>query len=290
MLAGEGQLIVLGFRPFSLWGFRSRAISRGYPPGLRRMLGARRVADWLELLGYDVVADAQLSVHAALGRHRAASRRALGAAAPRLDQALARGRLPVEGAQARLHAHARSGREFRERAQPIGGLVKPTTRAAARECEPLSEVEIYTDGACRGNPGPRRLGRAAAVRRARARDLRRRSRDHQQPHGADGGDPRARGAQATGARAASTPIRSTCARACSSGCRSWKARGWKTADKKPVKNQDLWQALDALAQRHELEWHWVKGHSGNAGQRTRRRARESRHRRDARVVIRGRFS
>ena len=54
VLAGEGHMLVLGFRPFSLWGFRSRAISRGYPPGLRRMLGARRVADWLELLGYDV--------------------------------------------------------------------------------------------------------------------------------------------------------------------------------------------------------------------------------------------
>ncbi|MND08553.1 Ribonuclease HI [compost metagenome] len=45
----------------------------------------------------------------------------------------------------------------------------------------------------------------------------------------------------------------------------WKARGWKTADKKPVKNQDLWQALDALLPVHDLEWHWVKGHSGNAG-------------------------
>ncbi len=54
VLAGEGHLLVLGFRPFSLWGFRSRAISRGYPPGLKRMLGVRRVADWLELLGYDV--------------------------------------------------------------------------------------------------------------------------------------------------------------------------------------------------------------------------------------------
>lgn len=54
VLAGEGHLIVLGFRPFSLWGFRSRAISRGYPPGLKRMLGAGRIADWLELLGYDV--------------------------------------------------------------------------------------------------------------------------------------------------------------------------------------------------------------------------------------------
>jgi ribonuclease HI len=45
----------------------------------------------------------------------------------------------------------------------------------------------------------------------------------------------------------------------------WKRRGWQTAAKKPVKNQDLWQQLDALTQKHELEWHWVKGHSGNAG-------------------------
>ena len=43
---------------------------------------------------------------------------------------------------------------------------------------------------------------------------------------------------------------------------SWKARGWRTADRKPVKNQDLWQELDALAAGHELRWHWVKGHAG----------------------------
>ena len=46
---------------------------------------------------------------------------------------------------------------------------------------------------------------------------------------------------------------------------NWKKRGWKTADKKPVKNQDLWETLDALARVHELEWHWVKGHAGNVG-------------------------
>jgi len=43
----------------------------------------------------------------------------------------------------------------------------------------------------------------------------------------------------------------------------WKARGWKTADKKPVKNVDLWQALEGAIERHEVEWHWVKGHSGH---------------------------
>ena len=45
----------------------------------------------------------------------------------------------------------------------------------------------------------------------------------------------------------------------------WKARGWKTSDRKPVKNQDLWMQLDALVAGHELEWHWVKGHSGVPG-------------------------
>ena len=46
---------------------------------------------------------------------------------------------------------------------------------------------------------------------------------------------------------------------------NWKKRGWKTAAKKPVKNQDLWQALDEAASRHDIEWKWVKGHVGNPG-------------------------
>lgn len=44
---------------------------------------------------------------------------------------------------------------------------------------------------------------------------------------------------------------------------AWKARGWKTASKQPVKNRDLWERLDALAQQHQVAWHWVKGHSGH---------------------------
>ena len=45
----------------------------------------------------------------------------------------------------------------------------------------------------------------------------------------------------------------------------WKRRGWRTADKKPVKNVDLWQRLDAVAARHSVKWHWVKGHAGDPG-------------------------
>ncbi len=45
----------------------------------------------------------------------------------------------------------------------------------------------------------------------------------------------------------------------------WKARGWRTADKKPVKNADLWQQLDSLSQQHTLQWQWVRGNAGDAG-------------------------
>jgi ribonuclease HI len=47
--------------------------------------------------------------------------------------------------------------------------------------------------------------------------------------------------------------------------KNWKQRGWKTADKKPVKNQDLWEALDEAVNRHEIEWRWVRGHTGVPG-------------------------
>ena len=46
---------------------------------------------------------------------------------------------------------------------------------------------------------------------------------------------------------------------------SWKKRGWRTADKKPVKNEDLWKTLDELAQQHDIDWRWVKGHAGHDG-------------------------
>ena len=59
----------------------------------------------------------------------------------------------------------------------------------------------------------------------------------------------------------------------------WKQRGWKTADRKPVKNVDLWQRLDAARQRHEVHWHWVSGHAGHAeNERADELAREGRER------------
>ena len=54
-----------------------------------------------------------------------------------------------------------------------------------------------------------------------------------------------------------------CCGTCKTAAIRWKKNGWRTADKKPVKNVDLWQALDEAIRRHEIEWRWVKGHAGN---------------------------
>jgi ribonuclease HI len=125
-------------------------------------------------------------------------------------------------------------------------------------------VEIYTDGACRGNPGP---GGWAAVLTA--------GEHKKEISGAQ--------AQTTNNRMELQAVISALqALKRSSEVRlytdsqyvrrgvlewlsQWKARGWKTADKKPVKNQDLWEVLDAEVPRHHIEWHWVKGHSGIPG-------------------------
>jgi len=128
VLAGEGQFIALGFRPWSLWGFRSRAISRGYPPGLRRMLGAGRVKDWLELLGYDVTLTRNYLFTPPWGAR----------ASPRPGERsslLRRGWIKPWPAGAygikarkRLYTMTPMRPKLRERSQPIRALVKPTTR------------------------------------------------------------------------------------------------------------------------------------------------------------------
>jgi hypothetical protein len=110
--------------------------------------------------------------------------------------------------------------------------------------------------------GPRRLGRCPALWRDREGPVRRRSRDDQQPHGASGGDHRAERAERASARSISTPTANTSWTA-SKWIHGWKKNGWKTADKKPVKNGELWQALDVANQSHKVTWHWVKGHAGH---------------------------
>jgi ribonuclease HI len=126
----------------------------------------------------------------------------------------------------------------------------------------VADVEIYTDGACRGNPGPG--GWAALLVFGDA---------EREIYGAEPATTNNRmelTAVIRALEALKRPVRGhvyTDSQYVRQGVlqwlASWKARGWKTADKKPVKNQDLWEQLDALTQRHELDWHWVRGHSGH---------------------------
>ena len=136
-------------------------------------------------------------------------------------------------------------------------------------------VEIFTDGACSGNPGP---GGWGAVLRYKGveKEL-------------SGGDPQTTNnrMELMAAIAAlealtkpstvelttdSTYLRDGITR----WIHDWKARGWKTAAKKPVKNQDLWQRLEASLTHHQVTWHWVRGHTGHAeNERADRLARQA---------------
>jgi ribonuclease HI len=125
-------------------------------------------------------------------------------------------------------------------------------------------VEIYTDGACRGNPGPG--GWAATLSFGDA---------EKELAGAEANTTNNRMELTAVIRALEALKRPVQARIYTDSeyvrrgiqewITGWKARGWLTADRKPVRNQDLWERLDELVAGHDLEWHWVKGHSGVPG-------------------------
>ena len=124
-------------------------------------------------------------------------------------------------------------------------------------------VEIFTDGACRGNPGP---GGWGALLRANGQSK----------------ELKGSAAETTNNRmemqaviSALDSLKQPCAVRLTTDSKyvldgvkswmpNWKKRGWKTASKAPVKNKDLWLQIDALVQVHDIEWLWVKGHSGHA--------------------------
>ncbi|SFN38415.1 ribonuclease HI [Formivibrio citricus] len=126
----------------------------------------------------------------------------------------------------------------------------------------LTQVEIYTDGACKGNPGP---GGWGALLRCNGHEKE-----------LFGGEP-----ETTNNRMELLAVISalnTLSRPCAiilhtdsqyvkngitTWIHGWKKNGWKTADKKPVKNADLWLKLDEAQQRHRIDWRWVKGHAGH---------------------------
>jgi ribonuclease HI len=128
----------------------------------------------------------------------------------------------------------------------------------------VSTVEIYTDGACRGNPGP---GGWAALLSVDGRE--------KEIAGAEALTTNNRMELTAVIRALESLRRPVSAkvftdsqyvrRGITEWVRAWRARGWLTADRKPVKNQDLWQRLEELAAAHRIEWHWVPAHVGVPG-------------------------
>jgi len=126
----------------------------------------------------------------------------------------------------------------------------------------MKKVEIFTDGACKGNPGP---GGWGALLRFNGHEK-----------GLYGGEPLTTNnrMELRAAIEALAALKEPCEvdlttdseyvrRGITEWLTQWKKRGWRTAAKEPVKNADLWQALDQQAQRHVMQWHWVRGHTGH---------------------------
>lgn len=128
----------------------------------------------------------------------------------------------------------------------------------------MKEVVVYTDGACKGNPGPGGWG-AILEYRGRKRE-----------HSGAARHTTNNRMELMAAIRALEALKEPCVvqlytdsnylrQGITQWLAQWKRRGWKTAARKPVKNQDLWQRLDSATARHQVHWHWVRGHSGNAG-------------------------
>ncbi len=131
-----------------------------------------------------------------------------------------------------------------------------------RKGHSMKKIEIFTDGACRGNPGPGGWG--ALLRWA----------DHTKELKGAQAETTNNRMELTAAIEALKVLKQPCEidlttdsqyvrRGITEWIVNWKKNQWRNSQKKPIKNQDLWQSLDEQTQRHQIRWHWVKGHSGH---------------------------
>jgi len=126
----------------------------------------------------------------------------------------------------------------------------------------MPEVEIFTDGACRGNPGP---GGWAALLRSQGVEKMFSGAEQETTNNQMELMAAIQGLEAL--KRASSVVLTTDSQYVRQGItqwiHGWKRNGWKTSQKQPVKNKTLWQRLDTAVSKHQVEWHWVKGHSGH---------------------------
>ena len=126
----------------------------------------------------------------------------------------------------------------------------------------MSEVEIFTDGACRGNPGP---GGWAALLRSQGIEKMLSGAEAETTNNQMELMAAIQGLEAL--KRTSSVALTTDSQYVRQGItqwiHGWKRNGWKTSQKQPVKNKELWQRLDAAVESHDVQWHWVKGHSGH---------------------------
>jgi ribonuclease HI len=126
----------------------------------------------------------------------------------------------------------------------------------------MTEVDLFTDGACKGNPGPGGWGVLL------------RWRDQEKRLYGGAADTTNNRMELTAVVEGLNALKTPCMahvytdsqyvqKGISEWMPNWKRRGWRTSAGAPVKNQDLWQALDAAVARHQMSWHWVKGHAGH---------------------------
>ena len=125
----------------------------------------------------------------------------------------------------------------------------------------MRTVDLWTDGACRGNPGP---GGWAALLIAGEHEKEIAGAELATTNNRMELTAAIRGLEALKRRSTVRVHTDSeyVKRGVTEWLEDWKRRGWKTADKKPVKNVDLWEQLDALLSKHDIEWRWVRGHSG----------------------------
>jgi ribonuclease HI/SAM-dependent methyltransferase len=263
VLMPEGQVVISGFNTLSLWRLRQAFARRSAgAPWDARFIGLLRLKDWLHLLGFELNGGRFGCYAPPFVHQKWLARFAF------MEKAGARwwpimGGVYVVRAVKRVHGMrliTPAWRQERARRRAVAVIPQRNRSTSQRDAEGV--VEIYADGACKGNPGRGGWG-VILLSGGNRKEL----------HGG--------AASTTNNRMELTAVIEGLAalkrrsrvrvytdsqyvqKGISEWIHDWKRRGWRTAAKRPVKNVDLWQRLDALALGHAIEWHWVKGHAGH---------------------------